>query len=75
LLGENVKKRIGSRTQSWVTPTLISWEEEENESDKEKKKNGGQKGRRKFWGVRCPRSQEEFQERGSSHWGQMLWRH
>jgi len=38
LLGENVKKRIGSRTQSWVTPTLISWEEEENESDKEKKK-------------------------------------
>lgn len=38
MLGENVKKRTGSRTQSWVTPTLISWEEEENESDKEKKR-------------------------------------
>ena len=38
MLGENGKKRTGLRTQSWVTPTLISWEEEENESDKEKKR-------------------------------------
>lgn len=47
MLGENVKKRTGSRTQSWVTPTLISWEEEENESDKEKKKGQSDKEKKK----------------------------
>lgn len=64
LLGENIKKRIGSRTQSWVTPTLISWEEEENESDKKKKKENRKVGENSGeWGV--PEAKKNFKKEGA----------
>lgn len=53
--GENVEKRRESKIQSWVITTFLSWEEEGNESAKRRKR--GQRGGRKFWGVKSPRSQ------------------